>query len=257
MSRTSRKCRWCARDGVSTQHLRAVSYWLTAPDLEDVVSLQVCGAEWVSHSVCINKLMGELKALKPSSNGRRGASEARRLPRMVSRQKRAVASSAEGALLIDDLIGSLDKRIDADPHLREVRRAHPFPERIPAQIVLGHYLTYPAIAAVDFDAERLLSEGESLGWDLVRARARKGGRGSPVGQRPAADPDYRFAVVQSELHRRHLRLAVQRFDVTPLALHLHHLAHWRLEGEPSGAVERVVDTLLDRGARGLGLEAGR
>jgi arginyl-tRNA synthetase len=244
-------------DGVSTQHLRAVSYWLTAPDLEGVVSLQVCGTEWVSHSVCINKLMSELKALKPSGNGHGVHPMHDVFHGMVSSQKRAVASSTEGALLIDDLIESLDKRIDADPRLREVRRAHPFPERIPAQIVLGYYLPYPAIPAVDFDAERLLSEGESLGWDLVRARARKSGRGASAGRRPADDPDYRFAVVQSELHRRHLRLAVQRFDVTPLAMHMRHLARWHLEEDRSGAVERVIDTLLDRGARGLGLEAGR
>jgi len=246
-------------DGVSTQHLRAVSYWLNAPDLEDVISLQVCGTEWVSHSVCINKLMSDMKALKPAGNGRGVHPMHDIFHGMVSRQKRAVASSAEGALLIDDLIDELDARIDAEAALREVRRAHPFPERIPAQVVLGYYLPYPAVPAVDFEPERLLRERESLGWQLVRARARRASRGEQAshGGRPAEDPDYRFAVVQSELYRRHLRLAIERFDVTPLALYLRHLARWYLESEPSAHVQSVVHTLLDRSARGLGLEAGR
>ncbi|MFZ1927029.1 MAG: hypothetical protein WAU42_12910, partial [Solirubrobacteraceae bacterium] len=77
------------------------------------------------------------------------------------------------------------------------------------------------------------------------------------GGKPAEDPSYRFAVVQSELYRRHLRIAVERFDVTPLALYLRHLARWYMEAERSSHVERVIHTLLDRSARGLGLEAGR
>jgi len=50
---------------------------------------------------------------------------------------------------------------------------------------------------------------------------------------------------------------VERYDVTPLALYLRHLARWYMEDERSSHVERVVHTLLDRSARGLGLEAGR
>jgi hypothetical protein len=63
--------------------------------------------------------------------------------------------------------------------------------------------------------------------------------------------------VQSELHRRHLRLAVQRLDAGPLARYVTHLARWYLEAERSAPVQRVVHTLLDRGARGLGLEEAR
>ena len=49
--------------------------------------------------------------------------------------------------------------------------------------------------------------------------------------RPAEDPDYRFAVIQSELYRRYLRLTVERLDVRPLAHYLKHLALWYLESE--------------------------
>jgi hypothetical protein len=240
-------------DGVSTQHMRAVAYWMSAPEMEHVKTVQVCGTEWVSHAACIRKLMTELT---PSGNG--GVHPTRDIFHgMVAHQKRAVASSADGALLVDDLVDWLDAQIDADPQMREVRRAHPSPERIAAQIVLGYFLPYPITPRIDFEPERMLRGGESVGWDFVRARAHHGGRDSSPGHSPAMQPDYRFAVVQSELYRRYLRLAVQRLDVRPLAHYLKHLAGWYLEQERSSHVERVVHTLFDRGGRGLGLEGGR
>ena len=244
-------------DGQTTQHMRAVAYWMGSPDLEGVTTIQITGTEWVAHSTCIRKLMTELT---PSQNG--GASRGVHptldiFHGMVAQQKRAVSSSDEGGLLIDDLIELVESQIDADPAAREVRRAHPAPERIPAQIALGYFLPYPMTPRVDFETDKLLKERESLGWDLVRARARRGTLATAPGHRPAEDPDYRSAVVQSEIYRRHLRLAVERYDVTPLALYLRHLARWYLEAERSSHTERVIHTLLDRSARGLGLEAGR
>jgi arginyl-tRNA synthetase len=277
-------------DGQTTQHMRAVSYWMGVPDVQGVTTIQITGTEWVAHSTCIRQLMTELT---PSANGgdggeavldgndanggiggegspanqgegsSNGAATRGIHPThdifhgMVAQQKRAVSSSDEGGLLIDDLIEWIEKQIDADPAMREVRRAHPSPERIPAQIALGYFLPYPMTPRVDFETSKLLTERESLGWDLVRARATRGTLTTAPGHRPADDPDYRSAVVQSEVYRRHLRLAVERYDVTPLALYLRHLARWYLESERSSHVERVIHTLLDRSARGLGLEAGR
>ncbi|MFZ2113402.1 MAG: arginine--tRNA ligase [Solirubrobacteraceae bacterium] len=244
-------------DGQTTQHMRAVSYWMGTPSVEGVTTIQITGTEWVAHSTCIRQLMGELT---PAENGRasRGIHPTHDIFHgMVAQQKRAVSSSDEGGLLIDDLIEWIETRIDADPKMREVRRAHPAPERIPAQIALGYFLPYPMTPRVDFEMDKLLTERESLGWDLVRARATHGTLSTSPGHRPADDPDYRSAVVQSEIYRRHLRLAVERYDVTPLALYLRHLARWYTEAERSSHVERVIHTLLDRSARGLGLEAGR
>jgi arginyl-tRNA synthetase len=236
-------------DGLSTQHMRSLTYAMTAPELEEMTSLQVTGSEWVSHVTSIRKLADELR---PDMNG--GFHPSRSIFHgMVSQQKRSLSSSA-GALLIDELIEWLDAQIDGDRGRREVRRAHPCPERVAAQVVLGYFLPHPAAPDIDFDPSRLLCEEESLGWDLARARARRS-RGSAGGGRPAEDPDYRFAVVQSELYRRHLRLAVERLDVRPLAHYLKHLAIWYLEDERGEPVERVVHTLLDRSARGLGLES--
>jgi arginyl-tRNA synthetase len=248
-------------DGVPTQHMRALAYWMTAPDLGEMTSMQVCGTEWVSHVTCRRKLMDELL---PATNGslRVGGPGKTMHPThdifngMVARQKRAVASS-EGALLIDELTDWIDAQIDSDPARHEVRRRHPLPERLAAQIALGYFLPHPVAPRIDFDTDRLLEEGESLGWDLVRARAHRGSRETSGGGRPAEDAEYRFAVVQSELYRRYLRLAVERLDVRPLAHYLKHLARWHLEADRGEHVERIVQTLMERSARGLGLEATR
>ena len=250
-------------DGVPTQHMRSLAYWMAAPELEGMTSMQVCGTEWISHVTCRRKLMSELLPQtngSPSGNGERGG-RAQIHPTldifngMVSRQKRALASS-EGALLIDDLIEGLDAQIDASPARRAARHGHPFPERLAAEIALGYFVSYPVAPPIDFEPSQLLDDGESLGWDIVRARAHHSGVATN-GVRPADDPDYRFAVVQGELYRRYLRLAVQRYDVGPLALYLKHLSRWYMERPRGEHVERVVQTLLDRGARGLGLEGVR
>jgi arginyl-tRNA synthetase len=235
-------------DGLSTQHMRSLTYAMTAPELEDMTSMQVTGSEWVAHVTSIRKLAHELR---PELNG--GFHPSRSIFHgMVFSQKRALTSSA-GALLIDELADWVDEQIDADPRWRAVRASHPFPERIAPQLVLGWFLPHPVAPDMDFDPERLLLEEESLGWELVRARARRSS-GERDAATPSEDPDYRFAVVQSELYRRHLRLAVERLDVQPLAHYLKHLAIWYLEGDRSEPVEHVVHTLLDRSARGLGLE---
>jgi arginyl-tRNA synthetase len=238
-------------DGLSTQHMRSLTYAMSAPALEDMTSLQVTGSEWVSHVASIRKLASELR---PELNGGFHPSHSI-FHGMVSSQERTVTSSA-GAQLIDELTDWLDAQIDEDRDRREVRRAHPHPERIAAQVALGYFLPFAPTPDIEFDPFRLLSRHESLGWDLARARAHHS-HGTGASGRPAENPDYRFAVVQSELYRRYLRLAVQRLDTRPLAHYLKHLAIWFLECERSGHVDQVVHTLLDRSARGLGLEVAQ
>jgi arginyl-tRNA synthetase len=236
-------------DDLPTQHMRALAYWMAAPGLEGMTSVQVCGSEWVSHVTCRRQLMGRLmpdggRGMHPTSDIFHG---------MVSRQKRALASSEEGALLIDELTEWLEAQIESDPGNEELLSRLGSAERIAGQVALGFFVPRPVTPRVDFHPEKLLDVHESPGWELVLARARQGRAVAPVGEL-ARNPDYRFAVVQSELHRRHLRIAVERLDPGPLARYVVHLARWSLEGDRSGPVQRVVHTLLERGARGLGLE---
>ena len=158
-------------DGLSTQHMRSLTYALTAPELEDVTSMQVTGTEWVAHLASIRRLAEELQ---PGLNG--GFHPSRSIFHgMVSSQKRALTSSA-GAQLIDDLTEWIDAQIDADPARREVRRAHPFPEHLAAQVALGYFLPHAATPDIDFEPEQLLRNEQSLGWDVARAQARRAPR---------------------------------------------------------------------------------
>ncbi|HEY5052935.1 MAG TPA: hypothetical protein VII45_05950 [Solirubrobacterales bacterium] len=254
-------------DGLPTQHMRALAYWMTAPELEDVTSVQVCGSEWVSHVTCRRKLMDELAPSGEGGDGNGGSGfhpthdifhgrVAREAPAVASIGN-GVAAVEEGAMLIDDLAEWIDAQIDIDPEWAEMRRLHPSSDRLASQVALGYFLLHPTGKSIDLEPMKLLGERQSLGWDLVRARARHGAADAATDGDPAQDPDYRFAVVQAEMYRRHLRLAVDRLDVRPLARYVSHLARWYLERDRSPHVERVVQTVLDEGARGLGLEAAR
>ena len=143
-------------DGLPTQHMRSLAYCMTAPELDQVTSLQVTGTEWVSHLASVRKLAAELR---PDSNSFHPSRTI--FHGMVARQKRALASS-EGALLIDDLLGSLDSQIDGDPKRREVRRAHPSPERVAAQVALG--IRYSAMNVGR--AEPAPADMEPMSWAI-------------------------------------------------------------------------------------------
>ncbi len=246
-------------DGLPTQHMRALAYWSAAPELDDFISLQVCGTEWVSHVTCRRQL---IDALEASNGNGHGSAKGGGPPTydvfhgMVARDRQSITSSKEGALLIDDLAEWIETEVESDPEREEVRRNHPAADRIPAQVALGYFLLQPTAKRVDFEPSKLLREEKgSLGWDLARAQAHSAGAPAPAER--ATDPDYRFAVVQSQMYRRHLRSAVESLDVLALARYLSHFARWYRAGERSPDVERVVRTVLDEGVRGLGLEAAR
>jgi arginyl-tRNA synthetase len=244
-------------DGLPTQHMRALAYWSAAPELDDYISLQVCGNEWVSHVTCRRQLIDALGVVNGNGSGSAkggGPPTYDIFHGMVARDRTSITSSKEGALLIDDLAGWLEREIEADPERAEVQRDHPDAERLPARIALAYFLLQPTAKRVDFEPEKLLREEKgSLGWDLARAQAHPG-TAPLAAERAAEDPDYRFAVVQSELYRRHLRSSVESLDVVPLARYISHFARWYREQERSPEVERVVRTVLDQGVRGLGLE---
>jgi arginyl-tRNA synthetase len=244
-------------DGLPTQHMRALAYWSAAPELDDFTSLQVCGTEWVSHVTCRRQLLDVLATAASNGhpnpitngNGRGGPPTHDVFHGMVARSNEAVSSSKEGALLIDDLVEWTDDRLLVDPELAKVRSRHPQPERMAARIVLAFFLLQTTSKRVEFEPELLFEPERSLGWDIVTAQARRGSEGA------ADDLDYRFAVVQSELFRRHLRSAVADLDPVPLARYLSHFSRWYGAAERSARVDAVAQAVLDKGVRGLGLEA--
>jgi hypothetical protein len=178
---------------------------------------------------------------------------------MVSKERQTIASSKKDALLIDDLAEWIDAELEGAPERAEVLRRHPSPERIAPQVALGFFLMHPTGKRVDFEPEKLLEPEHSLGWDLARAQTRDEARanGGRSGEELARDPEYRFAVVQSEMYGRHLRQAVEKLDVMQMARFASHLSRWQLERERDPHVERVTQTVLESTARALGLEATR
>ncbi len=244
-------------DGVPTQHMRALAYWLADTGLDGTTSVQVCGQEWYAHVTCRRQLMAEL-VHTDSGNGFHPYHDI--FHGMVAREREKIASSKKDALLIDHLVEWIDEQLEADPAREAVRQGNPNPDRVASQIALGFFLLHGATKRVDFEPEKLLSDDKALGWDLARARAREesgvGDAQTRNGAREAAlDPDYRFAVLQAETFGRLLGRVAGNLDVSPLARYASHLARWQNEAQRAPHVSRVVRSTLDRTARGLGLEA--
>jgi arginyl-tRNA synthetase len=247
-------------DGVPTQHMRALAYWLADTGLDGTTSVQVCGQEWYAHVTCRRQLMAEL-VHTDSGNGFHPYHDV--FHGMVAREREKIASSKKDALLIDHLVEWIDEQLEADPKLEAVRRGSPSPERVASQVALGFFLLHSATKRVDFEPEKLLADDKALGWDLTRARSRDetasgrtGGALMQNGARePELDPDYRFAVLQAETFGRLLGRVAGNLDVAPLARYASHLARWQNEEQRAPHVSRVVRSTLDRTAGGLGLEA--
>lgn len=246
-------------DGVPTQHMRALAYWLADTGLDGTTSVQVCGQEWFAHVTCRRQLMAEL-VHTGEGNGFHPYHDI--FHGMVAREREKIASSKKDAVLIDHLVEWIDEQIEADPEREAVRRGHPSPDRVASQVALGYFLLHGATKRVDFEPEKLLAEDKALGWDLVRARSRdETAVTRPIGGKvqsraeTARDPDYRFAIVQAETYGRLLGRVTESLEVAPLARYASHLARWQLAEERAPHVQRVVQSTLDRTARGLGLEA--
>jgi arginyl-tRNA synthetase len=241
-------------DGLPTQHMRALAYWMAAPGLEGTTSIQVCGLEWFAHVTCRRQLMDLMMA--------KGAGADINHPKhdifhgMVSKQSESVSSSKRNALLIDELAEWIDAAMEEEERAA-VRQRHPAAEQIVPQVALGYFLMHTNTKPLDFEPEKLLRPEQSLGWDLARARAHNGNGSGAAPADLAGDPDYRFAVVQSEMYRRHLMQAVERLDVSPLARYVAHLSRWYLESEREQHVQEAIQAALAQGARGLGLETSR
>jgi arginyl-tRNA synthetase len=236
-------------DGLPTQHMRALAYWATAPKLDGMRSVQVCGSEWVAHVTCRRQLIDALARCSPSSGVDRRHPDRTLFHGMVRSSGRRLAS-AENALRLDDLIDLIDDQLD---HLiRRPEREKLAEDGLASRIALGYFLLQPLAKSIELNTDRFLTDGQSLGWDLARARACLSDSGADCAA-AVADPDYRYSVIQSELLRYQLRYVVENFDVTPIARKAAHFASWCARQLRSRAVSRVALCLLDDAERSLGL----
>jgi arginyl-tRNA synthetase len=241
-------------DGLPTQHMRALAYWMAAPGLEGTTSIQVCGLEWVAHVTCRRQLMDLMMEKGAGADINHPAHDV--FHGMVSKQAESVSSSKKNALLIDELAEWIEQAMEEEERAR-VRLGHPVSEAIVPQVALGYFLMHTNTKPLDFEPEKLMRPEQSLGWDLARARAHNGAGANGRAAEPAQDPDYRYAVVQSEMYRRHLQQAVERLDVSPLAKYAGHLSRWYVEEDREPHVQEAIQAALAQAARGLGLETVR
>ncbi|HEX3910487.1 MAG TPA: arginine--tRNA ligase [Solirubrobacteraceae bacterium] len=235
-------------DGLPTQHMRALAYWAVAPEHDGLMSIQVCGAEWVAHVRCRQKLIDDLSEILPDL--RRSRPTHTVFHGMVAEAGRRLASS-QGAFRLDDLIDRIETEIDDDSLRRECRERLGEPGHVGGSVALGYFLPHPTGRAVEFDPEDFLKDGHSLGWDLLRARAHA--RAEVAHRHDVSDPDYRFVVIRAELFRYLLRSASEELDVTRLARSALHFARWCLERSRSADVNGAALLVLDQAERALGL----
>jgi hypothetical protein len=226
-------------EAISASHACAAAYWMAAPALAGRTSVHV-------HEGRAARASTTQKA-----RGRHPNHELVCGP--VATETRASGAGADEALGVDELVDWLEEELETDPRGEQVLARLGGADGVAAQVLLGYFLPRPSTQRVQLFAEKLLRTRESPGWDLARARAQANGADS--GASDVEQPDYRFAVVQSELYSHYLRLVVERLDPTPLARYLVELARWDLQANRSEAVRRVSRTALELGAHGLGLTA--
>jgi len=119
-------------DGLPTQHMRALAYWMAAPGLEGTTSIQVCGLEWVAHVTCRRQLMDEMMEKGAGAEINHPAHDV--FHGMVSKQSESVSSSKKNALLIDELAEWIDTAMELEEERVGVRQRHPAAEAIVPQV---------------------------------------------------------------------------------------------------------------------------
>jgi arginyl-tRNA synthetase len=232
-------------DGFPTQHLRYIALWRAiGPSLEGVRTIGVGGDEWEAMMTYAEDVLRGLcppEHVHPQTSVWHG---------MVTVEGAVVKSSGGGGLLLDDL---LDRLAGADA-LVAATHERVDADRLAAIAALGFCLGRPAGKRLTIDPARLLDADANAGWAMARAWAhatdpRRDGDPDP----DPADRDYRFLLVQSQIHRQLLRLALERLDALALMRFYAHLSGWYLDAAPTPRLARAMRAVLGAGLEALGL----
>lgn len=235
-------------DGFSTLNFRALTIWYELmPECAGSTTIHVVGIEWRQHTVCVEEIFARLRPDLPA------------LPThdilhgMVSTE-RGVASSSEGnVVLVDDLLDELA----GSPTVTELAiegRPGCEADDLAVLIALGFFLDHPTIKAMTMSEGAMLDERTSTGLVLARAWTRAWDSEADGDPDPRPDdPVYRFAVMQSQVHRQLLRLALEQIDMLGLVRYLARFSEWYLEQPADARTARVMRSLLGAGLLSLGL----
>jgi tRNA synthetases class I (R) len=238
-------------DGFPTHHLRVVAMWLDMmlgePEGTDLIHLS--GDEWKAHVIHVEELLGRLEP------GRRVLPSTHVVHGMVSSEVDGELSSSKGtAQLVDTLLDELAAR----PEVRALAR-----EDVPllaaddlvAIAVLGLGLDKPVHKGLAMPPlEGFLDPEQNTGWRIALAWAKAWDPANDGAPDPLPDDlAYRHIVVQSQIHRRNLAVALEDLDLLKYVRYVGHLSGWYLDGAHEARVGRVMRAILVSGLGALGL----
>jgi arginyl-tRNA synthetase len=237
-------------DGFPTHHLRVVAMWrdlMLAEQGTDLIHLS--GDEWKAHVIhaeeLLTRLEPELRVL-PSLHIVHG---------MVSSEVDGELSSSKGtAQLVDELLDELAGR----PEVRSLaREGEPLlaADDLVAIAVLGFCLDKPVHKGLVMPSvDHFLDPDHNTGWRIALAWAKAWDVANDGAPDPAPEESaYRHIVLQSQVHRRNLAVALEDLDLLKYLRYVGHLSGWYLDGEHDARVGRVMRAILSCGLGTLGL----
>lgn len=235
-------------DGFPTQHQRYFVMWLDSiPELEGAISYALMGDEWLPlsvHGAEIFRRFETERTVHPTVCVVHG---------MVTMEGGALSSSQGGTWLIDRLLDELD----ADPDLVELvaRNERAEADRLAVVTALGLCLSRRKRKTMAFSRDLLFHTDANPGWAMAQAWVKAWDPANDGPPDPAPDErDYRFLLVQSQLHRRFAARSLEAIDPFDLIRFHGHLSQWFLAAEASPRVARAMRTVLARGLDALALD---
>lgn len=238
-------------DGFPTHHLRVVAMWrdmmLDEPPGTELIHLS--GDEWKAHVIYTEELLAKLEPgvrVLPSTHIVHG---------MVSSEVDGELSSSKGtAQLVDDLLDALAAR----PEVRALARDDaPLmgADDLVAMAVLGFCLDKPVHKGLVIPPlDGFVDPERNTGWRIALAWAKAWETANDGAPDPdPADPPYRHLVLQAQLHRRNLAVALDGLDLLKYVRYLGHLSEWYLASAPAPRVGRVMRAILTSGLGALGM----
>ncbi len=241
-------------DGFPTHHLRVVAMWLdmmlAEPTGTDLIHLS--GDEWKAHVIYTEELLARLepeRRVLPSRHIVHG---------MVSSEVDGELSSSKGtAQLVDELLDELAARPEVEA-LAIAGEPSMAPDDLVAIAVLGYCLDKPVHKGLVMPSvDRFLDADHNIGWRIALAWAKAWDAANDGAPDPAPeDPAYRHIVLQAQIHRRNLAVALGDLDLLKYVRYVGHLSGWYLDGAHDARVGRVMRAILTSGLGALGLVRG-
>jgi arginyl-tRNA synthetase len=237
-------------DGFPTHHLRVVAMWRDMMlELQGADLIHLSGDEWKAHVIHAEELLTRLEPdlrVLPSRHIVHG---------MVSSEVDGELSSSKGtAQLVDELLDELAARPEVQSLAREGEPLMSADDLV-AIAVLGFCLDKPVHKGLVMPSvEHFLDPEHNTGWRIALAWAKAWEAANEGAPDPAPeDPAYRHIVLQAQVHRRNLAVALEDLDLLKYVRYVGHLSGWYLDGEHDARVGRVMRAILVCGLGTLGL----